>query len=47
VCALLTRAHAVEWADLLQDDVCNFPSGSDTVFHQKMGQEFSNNQYFE
>lgn len=31
----------------LLDDVCNFPSGSDAVFHQKLGQEFGKSEYFE
>ena len=46
VCELIEAKRPIGIFTLL-DDVCNFPSGSDEVFHNKMGQEFSKNEYFE
>jgi myosin-1 len=46
VCQLIESKKPIGIFTLL-DDVCNFPSGSDQVFHQKLGTEFAKNEYFE
>ncbi len=46
VCQLIEAKKPIGIFTLL-DDVCNFPSGSDQVFHQKLGTEFAKNEYFE
>ncbi len=46
VCQLIEAKKPMGVFTLL-DDVCNFPSGSDQVFHQKLGKELGKNDYFE